>query len=65
MFIYDENGLIKEYTVVYSDMDNEWHRYLIDVSDIIGEVFIIFNGGYVDNTGNEKSSYEYSEIEFF
>jgi hypothetical protein len=47
--IYDENNNIwAELYLGYSDLDTEWHPYMIDVSDLSGKVTIIFNGGYVD-----------------
>jgi hypothetical protein len=38
---------------------------MIDVSDLSGKVTIIFNGGYVDNTGSNDSTYTFSDIKLF
>lgn len=57
VYIYDINGIkIAEYT----DLDNGKHQYLIDVSNLSGSVRIIFNGGYVDNTGSADSTYTFT-----
>jgi hypothetical protein len=64
--IYDENNNIwAELYLGYSDLDTEWHPYMIDVSDLSGKVTIIFNGGYVDNTGSNDSTYTFSDIKLF
>jgi hypothetical protein len=64
--IYDENdNTLAELYLEYSDLDTEWHPYMIDVSDLSGKVTIIFNGGYVDNTGSNDSTYTFSDIKLF
>lgn len=58
VFLYDENDqVVAECTADCQDLDNEWHQYLVDVVDLTGNVTIIFNGGYTDNTGSEYTSY--------
>jgi hypothetical protein len=62
VYIYDINGIkIAEYT----DLDNGKHQYLIDVSNLSGSVRIIFNGGYVDNTGSADSTYTFTNITLY
>lgn len=62
VYIYDINGIkIAEYT----DLDNEKYQYLIDVSNLSGSVRIIFNGGYVDNTGSADSTYTFTNITLY
>ena len=49
----------------YSSIDSEWHHYLLDVSDLVGEVTIIFNGGYIDHTGSPESTFTFSGITLY
>lgn len=61
--LLDENGnILKELSLSYDKLDNEWRTYVIDLSDIKGKVTIIFNGGYTDTTGSENSKYIFSDI---
>ncbi len=58
VYLYDENDqVMAECTAYCQELDNEWHQYLVDVTDLTGTVTIIFNGGYTDNTGSEYTSY--------
>lgn len=61
----EDNEVLASYTADYHDLDNEWHQYLIDVSQLQGKVTIIFNGGYVDVTGSADSSYTFSDITLY
>jgi hypothetical protein len=66
IYIYDENNVVlAEFTMRYPDLDNQWHPYMIDVSKLSGKVTIIFNGGYIDNTGSANSSYTFSDIKLY
>jgi len=66
VYIYDNNDkAVRKHTVKYKDIDNEWHQYLIDVSDLNGSVTIIFNGGYPDSTGRTDSKYVFSDITLY
>lgn len=49
----------------YSDLDNQWHQYLIDVSKLTGPVTIILNGGYIDVSGSASSRYAFSGIALY
>ena len=63
VYIYDENGnVLTGFTANYSDIDGQWHQYMIDISKITGDVMIIFNGGYIDNTGRAESSYTFGSM---
>lgn len=63
VYIYNEdNVVLDEFTLNYHDIDNQWHRYMINVSQISGTVTIVFNGGYIDNIGSEDSLYTFSDI---
>ena len=61
----DQNEKVTELTARYSEIDSEWHQYLVDLSKIEGGVTIIFNGGYIDNTGSADSSYIFSGITLY
>lgn len=64
--IYDTNGnVIYQMTKSYRDIDNEWSEYILNVTDLSGEVEIIFNGGFVSNTGNPESRYIFSNIQIY
>ncbi len=66
VYIYDSNGnVMAERTETYPNLDNEWHQYLIDVSQLEGGATIIFNGGYIDNSGNADSQYVFSDITLY
>lgn len=61
--IYDKEGnKLREKFVSYQDLDNEWQVYCIDIKDISGNIDVIFNGGYVDNTGDVNSDFIFSDI---
>lgn len=63
VFLYDKNSqVVAECTADCRDLDNEWHQYLIDISDLKGSVTIIFNGGYTDCTGSGYTSYLFSNV---
>lgn len=63
VYIFNEqNETVAELTRTYPNLDNEWHQYILDLSEIKGNVTLIFNGGYIDSTGDETSSYTFSEI---
>lgn len=61
----EDNEVLASCAADYHDLDNEWHQYLIDVSQLQGKVTIIFNGGYVDSTGSADSSYTFSNITLY
>lgn len=66
VFVYDANGnVLRDVMVNHGDIDNEWHQYVIDLSDIDGKITIILNGGYIDNTGSATSNYIFSGITLY
>lgn len=66
VYIYDEVGLKgAECTKSYHDLDGKKHQYLINVSSLSGNVRIIFNGGYVDDSGSADSKYVFSDITLY
>lgn len=61
--IFNEQGeIVGEVVANYFDLDNEWHQYVIDITDVKGDIKIIFNGGYIDSTGSSDSRYIFSDI---
>ena len=61
--VYDsEHNKVGEIAANYRNLDNEWHQYVIDLSEVEGDVTIYFNGGYIDNTGSAESEYVFSNI---
>ena len=63
VYIYDENDeMVAELTANWYDIDDSWHAYLMDISEMKGKCTIIFNGGYIDESGNADSSYTFSNM---
>ena len=66
VFVIDEKGRkIKELSENFLDIDFEWHQYVIDISDVKGNIKILFNGGYLDKNGSSESEYIFSNIHLF
>ncbi len=66
VYIYDDKGKkISELSESYHDIDNNWKQYIIDISKIKGDVTIIFNGGYIDNSGDPDSAYVFSGMKLY
>ncbi len=63
--INDSGEKIGEIAGSYHDIDNEWHQYVIDITKVKGDIRIVFNGGYVDNTGSADSNYLFSGITLY
>ncbi len=64
--LYDESGKsIISYNKSYHELDNEWHRYILDISKVNGRCTLILNGGYIDNTGSPDSTYVFSNITLY
>ncbi len=62
-YVYDESGdVVGKIEANYQDLDNELHQYAIDLSTVKGNVTVILNGGYVDNSGSTESSYQFSNV---
>lgn len=63
VYVYDEeNSVVGKVEVDNTKLDNQIHQYAIDLSTISGNVTVVMNGGYVDNTGSQDSLYEFSNI---
>lgn len=66
VYFYDENGNgLGKVTAGWQELDNEWHQYLFDVTDYTGTIDIIFNGGYIDNSGDEAASFSFRDITLY
>lgn len=66
VYIYNrDNEVVAGLTDNYQNLDNEWHHYSVNVSELSGRVTIIFNGGYSDNTGSPYSLYTFSDITLY
>ena len=66
VYVYDgEGNKIADVAKAYQDIDYEWHQYVIDLSKVEGNIVIVFNGGYLDNTGSEDSNYIFSNIQLY
>lgn len=66
VYVYDESGkMVMKYSKENNDLDYEIHQYLIDVSSLSGNVRILFNGGYIDETDYENSEFVFSDIIFY
>ncbi len=62
-YVYNKRGRVVGKTEVnYSNLDNEVHRYAVDLSAINGIVTVVLNGGYIDDTGSPHSNYQFSNI---
>lgn len=63
VYIFDDQGkLLKSLELYYGDIDNDWHQYALSLEGIYGNVTVILNGGYTDNSGSNDSEYEFSNI---
>lgn len=63
VIVFDsDNNRVGEISAGYNDLDTEWHQYIIDLSNVEGDITIYFNGGYVDKTGSLESEYIFSNV---
>ncbi|MCR5089525.1 MAG: hypothetical protein K6C08_08445 [Oscillospiraceae bacterium] len=62
VYVYDSDGRVVGQLEEYSDIDNEKHQYVLDLSDVSGDVMVVLNGGYTDCTESPDSNYRFSEI---
>ena len=66
VYVYNEqNQVVGTLTANYHDLDNEWHQYVIDLTKANSKKTIIFNGGYLDHTGSEDSTYLFKDITLY
>ena len=63
VYVYDaDSNIVGIVSDDYSNLDNEWHQYVIDLSSVEGMITIIFNGAYLDSTGDSESIYQFENI---
>lgn len=66
VYILNEAGeAVKKLAREYTELDNEWHQYLIDITELNGNITVLFNGGSVDNAGSCESEYVFSNIKLY
>lgn len=66
VMLFDEQGeKVGEISAGYQEIDDEWHQYLIDISEMSGTLRVVFNGGYIDNSGDKDSSYMFSDVTLY
>ena len=59
------NNKVGEISTSYNELDTEWQQYVINLSNVEGDIIVYFNGGYVDNTGSVESEYIFSNITLY
>ena len=63
VIVFDSNNnKVGKIAASYHDLDAEWHQFIIDLSDVEGDITVYLNGGYIDNTGSLESEYIFSNI---
>lgn len=63
VYLYDGSGnFLSKYEKGYINLDDEWHQYMLNVSDLEGKITIIFNGGFADNLEEEDISYLFCDV---
>lgn len=66
VYAYDSDGnLIRSVDKNYTDLDDQWHQYALNLDGIYGKVTVIMNGAYTDNTGSSDSEYIFSDITLY
>lgn len=49
----------------YTELGGGWQQFVLDISAVNAPVDIIFNGGYIDSTGNPGSAFEFSSFKLY
>lgn len=63
VYVYDSNDkMTASFGKYYREIDDAWHQYVIQLPKMEGEATIFLNGGYVDITGDENSTYSFSNV---
>ena len=66
VYVYGSDGtVVASFTAHYGALDNEWHGYTLALSALSGGGTIVFNGGYIDCSGDMYSTYIFSDITLF
>lgn len=61
----DAGEKVGELVKQYSDLDNEWHQYVVKLAEVSGKIKIILNGGYIDRSGSADSKFIFSDITLY
>ena len=57
VYVYGSDGAVAaSFTAHYGALDNEWHGYTLALSALSGSGTIVFNGGYIDCSGDMYSA---------
>lgn len=66
VYVYDSDGnMIRSIEKNYTDLDDQWHQYALNLDGIYGKVTVIMNGAYTDHTGSADSEYIFSNITLY
>ena len=66
VFAYDDAGnVVSRVVATHDHMDNETVLYRLDLTDLSGPLYIVFNGGYIDESGSEASSFLFSDLRLY
>lgn len=66
VYVYGSDGTVAaSFAAHYGALDNEWHGYTLALSALSGSGTIVFNGGYIDCSGDMYSTYIFSDITLF
>lgn len=66
VYVYDAEGkAVAACRDSYRGITEEWTPYIINVAELSGPVTVVFNGGYIDNSGDPTSQYVFSRILLF
>lgn len=66
VYAYDDAGhVVAEVVGKHDHMDNETVLYRLDLTDLSGPLYLVFNGGYIDESGSESSQFLFSDLRLF
>ena len=62
-YVYNKDGdLVGQFEANHSDLDNEMHQYVMDLSTVTGKVTVVLNGDHANYNDNSNSNYQFSNI---
>ena len=62
-YVYDEKGtVIAQLEKNYSDLDNEIHRYVMDLSTLNGQVTVVLNAALIEDAVSSDSIYRFIDV---
>ena len=66
VYVYnDRNETVMELSKGYTEMDEAYHQYVMDLSSVTGNITILLNGGSVDQAGSTDSSYTFRNVRLY